>query len=340
MDRDVLDEDVITGDGVPLKDQHPMQNTAEYKEYRRLWELATKREIMTDFPLHIDIELTSTCNLKCSMCWQSGSLIYPKGFMKMDLFKKIIDEGVENGMRAIKLQSRGESMMHPQILEAIRYAKDKGVLDIQLTTNATLLKPEKFDSLLDSGIDVLIFSIDVAHKESYEQLHPGKKYADIVETIVAFLNRRKERGLKYPFVRVQAVKVGGADLNPHVQSILNRIMDLVDRIEVGELFTLVDESQQIDKSKFELLPCPYLWQRMVANYDGKITMCCRDYNCEHVLGDANKQTIKAIWNGPVYTKSRELHSKMQRDLIKVCAHCNLYIRERKPTVEIPVQMNK
>ena len=41
---------------------------------------------------------------------------FPRGFMSMKLFKKIIDEGVKNGLCAIKLQSRGEAMMHPKIL--------------------------------------------------------------------------------------------------------------------------------------------------------------------------------------------------------------------------------
>ena len=40
----------------------------EYKEYRRLWgELPAKR-IVRDYPLLVDLETVSRCNLKCPMC--------------------------------------------------------------------------------------------------------------------------------------------------------------------------------------------------------------------------------------------------------------------------------
>ena len=52
------------------------------------------------------------------MCWQyKDPDAFPRGFMKEKLFKKIIDEGISNGLCAIKLQSRGEAMMHPKIFE-------------------------------------------------------------------------------------------------------------------------------------------------------------------------------------------------------------------------------
>jgi len=57
------------------------------------------------------------------MCWQAKYLSYPKGYMDYNLFKKIIDDGSTNGVKAIKLQSRGESMLHPKIIDSIAYAK-------------------------------------------------------------------------------------------------------------------------------------------------------------------------------------------------------------------------
>ena len=110
------------------------------------------------------------------MCWQfKDPNAFPKGMMKFDLFKKIIDEGVQNGLCAIKLQSRGEAMMHPKIFEFSKYAKSKGIKDIHLTTNGTLfMKPKKFEKFFESGIDKLIFSIDSAHDESIEEIYKNK----------------------------------------------------------------------------------------------------------------------------------------------------------------------
>ena len=41
----------------------------EYLEYRKNWELYPKNLFVSDYPLLIDLELASICNLKCPMCY-------------------------------------------------------------------------------------------------------------------------------------------------------------------------------------------------------------------------------------------------------------------------------
>ena len=40
----------------------------EYKEYRRLWEELPNKRKVRDYPLLVDLETVSRCNLKCPMC--------------------------------------------------------------------------------------------------------------------------------------------------------------------------------------------------------------------------------------------------------------------------------
>ena len=51
-----------------MKYANPPINT--FNDYRKYWSKAINAETLTNFPLHLDIELTSDCNLKCKMCWQ------------------------------------------------------------------------------------------------------------------------------------------------------------------------------------------------------------------------------------------------------------------------------
>jgi hypothetical protein len=39
-----------------------------YFEYRRRWNENPKNFVVGDFPIHLDVEATSDCNLKCTMC--------------------------------------------------------------------------------------------------------------------------------------------------------------------------------------------------------------------------------------------------------------------------------
>ena len=64
-----------------------------YKDYRKKWVDYAKNQITSDYPLLVDIELSSICNLKCPMCYtitdKFGEAVNTKR-MDMDLFKKII----------------------------------------------------------------------------------------------------------------------------------------------------------------------------------------------------------------------------------------------------------
>ena len=41
---------------------------AKYLEYRRQWMENPKNFKVRDFPIHLDIEITNRCNLKCTFC--------------------------------------------------------------------------------------------------------------------------------------------------------------------------------------------------------------------------------------------------------------------------------
>ena len=54
-------------------------------------EKAKKTLVNTDFPTQVVVESTSICNFDCPGC-PSPTLERSRGFIKFDLFKKIVDE--------------------------------------------------------------------------------------------------------------------------------------------------------------------------------------------------------------------------------------------------------
>ena len=71
----------------------------EYKEYRFLWNDLPKKRIVRDYPLLVDLETVSRCNLSCPMCptvtkefIDKRVTHFKKGQMDVDLAKRIIDE--------------------------------------------------------------------------------------------------------------------------------------------------------------------------------------------------------------------------------------------------------
>ena len=104
-----------------LKTQN--HKSEEYKEYRTKWKVNPLIFDAGEFPLHLDIEVNTSCNLRCPMCFQSSFKI-PQLEMKPEIVKALIDEGVEHGLCAIKLNYRGEPLLYTHLIEIIEYAKD------------------------------------------------------------------------------------------------------------------------------------------------------------------------------------------------------------------------
>ena len=119
---------------------HPGLLSKEVLEHELKWFKNPEEYRVAEFPLKLDIELTNRCNRTCDMCAFHSKLAlykFPKEDMDLAIFKKIIDES--EGKTTLKLNYSGEPLLYPHLLEAIRYAKDKGVIEVRFNTNADLL---------------------------------------------------------------------------------------------------------------------------------------------------------------------------------------------------------
>ena len=120
---------------VAKKDWEQYKSPA-YWDYRRKWEDYPQKQIVTDFPIHLDIEITNAFNLKCPMCPRT-ILIQKKRFFKIQFmefrfYQYLIDPGVDHGLCSIKLNFMGEPLLHPDIVRMVKYAKDKGILHVMV----------------------------------------------------------------------------------------------------------------------------------------------------------------------------------------------------------------
>ena len=131
-----------------------------------------KQSVIESYPIDIIAELANVCNLRCSMCFQSDaelpvSKTTKVSYMTMDTFKKIVDESAKHHLPALKLSWRGETMLHKNFVEMIKYAKSKGILEVTTLTNGTLLDEAMCRAIVDSRLDQIVVSIDGITKETF-----------------------------------------------------------------------------------------------------------------------------------------------------------------------------
>lgn len=300
------------------------KDSPAFKEYRKNWEERPKTFTAGEFPLHIDIETSCLCNLRCEFCATNYEPIGGKGFMSFETFKKIIDEGTKHGLCAIKLNSggRGEPLLNPLVPEMIAYAKSKDIMDVYFNTNAMLLTRDMSIRLISSGLDRLSVSVEGTTAEVYEKYRIGASFDKVLNNIKEFIALRNEMGAGIPLMRIQTVAL--PELRPDLEKYKEFWGKIVDEVA----FIDFKDYSHIQHNLIHDWACPYLWQRLMVRWDGTISACQFDYSTSYPLGNINEgDTIHSVWNGNVIKKLREVSKKGELHKISICNGCSFRTTE-------------
>ena len=122
--------------------------------------------------------------------------------MSIDEFTEIATAAAELGVKKLRITG-GEPLVRSDIVELSRaLAGIKGIEDIAITTNGTLLAPLA-DKLYAAGIHRVNISLDTLNEKKYSEITRGGKLSDAISGIEAALNA----GMKP--VKLNAVLIGG-----------------------------------------------------------------------------------------------------------------------------------
>jgi hypothetical protein len=246
--------------------------------------------------------------------------------MEFDFYRSLIDQGVNQGLCSVKLNYLGEPLLHPDVVRQVKYAKDRGVMDVMFNTNGTLLSEELSRQLLDAGLDKIFFSFDSHRKEEYERIRPGANFEKTIENIRTFVQIRNSNGYRGVETRVSMV------LHKHEMDKFRALAGMwegvVDTIGFG-YYVERDPDKIPPYRPVDGFVCAQPWQRMFIMVDGVVTACCVDERREYVLGDATKERLADIWKGEPARVLREAHAGGHYARIPICRQCYVPISEEQ-----------
>ena len=166
--------------------------------------------------IHINLELTDHCNLKCKMCSQSlRDLAHgqPMTFMNFETWKHGIC-GLEEmeGELSISPHWLGEPTLHPEFDKFIRYAfeqnhNNKLFREFKLHTNAVIFPNDRSNLILElantpsqfpNTFRFVHFSIDAYSRDVYLSVKGGDRRNQVYDNITRFLKRRYEQNVAFP----------------------------------------------------------------------------------------------------------------------------------------------
>lgn len=276
------------------------------------------KNVIKSQELLVTIEPYNICNLRCVMC-PYRKMTRKKERMSMRLFKKIVDEAKEFGCTKMTLQAYSEPLLDPFLIDRIKYIKSKG-MKVGFFTNAVPLNEKMTIKILNSGLDFIKFSVDAGNKEDYEKIRVGGDWDKVKNNIISFYKKRKELKLKKPKISIFMIKQDSNEKN--IKSHKGFWTGWSDEINISTMDNRAEE--KISKSFLEKYGKPYPCftpRELTILSNGKLVMCCLDYDGKMVLGDLKTQSLKEVVNSDKFKKILELHMSFQGDKIDMCKNC-------------------
>lgn len=284
-------------------------------------------------PASLIIELNNTCNLNCPMC-ETQSSVRTKGNMSLDLFESILKKIIECGLnqRIISLHTVGEPLFYKN-LERVFELCNKYGFRIHLTTNGQLI--DKWIYLFEEYPELvtqIYFSIDSPTEQTYEKLRLGGKFSRILQNLelIKSYNDNHSRYDRIPIFLNAVISNDNINEIPLFYKIYERYFT-IDQIGFNFLSNSCathDNGGYYNETKLQLsnleklaVPCAQLWSSMTILYNGDVSICCRDYNGELIVGNIQNNSLEEIWNNKKYSGYRKMHASGNVQNMPYCKDC-------------------
>lgn len=312
------------------------------------------------YPRMIEVETTTVCALKCSMC-EHTYWDYPQRNMTFDQFKSIVDQFPT--LYWIGMTGIGSSFCNRDFLPMLEYVKSRKTI-VEMYDTFYDLDDEKIERLVRCGVDRLIASVDGCTADVYERIRVKSDFARVTANVRKLVETK--RRLRSPFPQLSFHFIVSRDNVAQIPDYVDFVDDLTGGDNCGILFsTLLSAFPEVQHLAVGIPPelreeaerralkrgVTLLWNKITRDeklpirectewsqpfifVDGSVIPCCasnehncRQYQIEHALGNVFRQSFREIWDGERYSQLRRMIREGRTP--PSCVQCPSYAVPRK-----------
>ena len=260
-------------------------------------------------PKAIQIQTVSGCNGDCVFCPNKKTrLSIPyKHYMEEDLFRSIIDQCIDLGVRRISPYLMNEPLLDPRIAQRIDYItrNKKHSQYTKINSNGSLLTEPMARDLLDSGLNKLHISVQGIDPDNYFKLMK-LNFTNAVKNIEKAVSIKNAGNYA---TKIRVVMLDTAEIHPHLDKIRKFWQERGVKININQMENRGThngiETGRISANKLSAFRwCDRLFRQAYVLYNGRMVQCCADWEQTNILGDLSSHPLKTIWNGENYTNFR------------------------------------
>lgn len=303
----------------PVKIRRTLRRAAESvlagqgRPVRRLL-LAAGRDRAPRLPEIVQIESTNICNAKCVFC-PRDEMHRRQGVMSFDLFRKITDECAALGITHLRVHNYGEPFLDRHLTEKVRYAKQKGIPEVGMISNGSLITEKIARGMIEAGLDAINISVDAGGKDVFDSTRLGLNYDKVIANVERLVRIRAELGKRRPKLILSFVRQNNSS---DEQAFIEHWRQIADKIHITELHNWAGTLNHESDVNY---PCYRPWLTFTVLWDGRVSLCCADFDGHTILGDLHTSSIQEIWNNEAYRRVRREH--LESGGPDICRACDL-----------------
>jgi MoaA/NifB/PqqE/SkfB family radical SAM enzyme len=293
---------------------------------------------LAPYPTCVEIEVTTKCNLRCTMCehtyWNE-----PNVDMTYNQFLHIMKQFPR--LRWIGLTGIGESLMNKDFMKMVEYVKER---KIYLELFDTFYFWDKVFSrkMVSLGLNRVVPSLDGATAATYESIRVNSKFDRVVQNLRDLFAVKRELKRKLPEVHFhfivskknidemlpyldltkdiaqgEPISVQFTELLHGYEQIADQVVRIPDSLvsdvekRACALGTKLNWNRNVNRVKPVFSRCT-LWTMPFIFVSGHVIPCCggneanaRQAQKDTSMGNIFEQDFKTIWNGAKYRALRK-----------------------------------
>ena len=242
----------------------------------------------------------------------------PQVIMPNEHFFMLVDEAKMLGADTISVFGYGEPLLDRDICDKIEYCTRQGMRTF-ITTNGSLLDIGTTYGLFEAGLSHIRFSVHGIFAKDYEAVH-HLPFTETLRNIFNFIVLNRKRNERKCETSISTIPMAGESIEdiramwePHVNFLeIWKPHNWTD----GRNFRKVIRRKQTCGRPFN--------GPVQINADGKMMVCCFDYDAKLTVGDTYENTIEEILRSDSFEHIRACHKSgnLEGLICDVCDQLN------------------
>jgi MoaA/NifB/PqqE/SkfB family radical SAM enzyme len=282
---------------------------------------------VSHLPWRVVLEPHSGCNLRCPKCLaHEGKL--SRGALNPDDVDAYLD-GLSDSLVQVNVFHWGEPFLNKRLDQIISKVHAKNI-GTTVHANINYVPPGMHEKMMDSGLDLLICSIDGITQETYHQYRVQGEISDVLGNLRAFVDAKRKNGGIGPKIIWKFLYF------PHAQHEFEQARKIAQDIGVDEfsaapayvgdmMYTTSGAVPLASRNQSEdgvgnFPACHYLYDFPVIHIDGSVLPCCIVAEEKFIFGHRSAAQWLDVMNGPKYQAARRM-GRGERDIDSPCDGC-------------------